>query len=127
MGFRTVLLAATSLVCASSVAFAADKAAAHRKAPVHKAAVHKAAVKHRVAAVKGAGGVSLVMDEVRVVTFPGAVSTVFVGNPTIADATVIDPHHAFILGKTFGVTNLIALNAQNQTITNQQITVANRN
>ena len=129
MRFRTILLAATSFVCASSLALAADKVAHHkapvRKAPVHKASAHKAMGKHRVAA-RGAGGVSLAMDEVRVVTFPGAVSTVFVGNPTIADATVIDPHHAFILGKTFGVTNMIALNAQNQTIVNQQISVANR-
>jgi hypothetical protein len=39
---------------------------------------------------------------------------------------VIDPYHAFILGKAYGVTNLIALSAQRQTIVDQQITVANR-
>jgi hypothetical protein len=66
------------------------------------------------------------MDEVRVVTFNQPIATVFVGNPMIADATVIDSHHAFVLGKTFGVTNLIALGAQSQTVANQQIMVANR-
>jgi len=65
-------------------------------------------------------------DEVRVVTFQRPIATVFVGNPTIADATVIDPYHAFLLGKTFGTTNLIALGPQSQTVANQQITVVNR-
>ena len=39
---------------------------------------------------------------------------------------MIDPYHAFILGKTFGTTNLIALGPQSQTVANQQITVLNR-
>jgi hypothetical protein len=85
--------------------------------------MHKAKPVHRAAAP---GGVSVVMDEARVVTFNRPIATVFVGNPMIADATVIDPYHAFVLGKTFGVTNLIALSAQSQMIANQQITVANR-
>lgn len=120
MRLRSVLLVAASFAFASS-AFAATKAPPH-----HKAVAHKQTVKHR-AAPKVAGGVSVVMDQVRIVTFNRPVATVFVGNPVIADATVIDPYHAFILGKTFGVTNLIALSAQSQTIANQQITVANRN
>ncbi len=66
------------------------------------------------------------MDQVRIVTFKRPIATVFVGNPMIADATVIDPYHAFVLGKTFGVTNLIALSPQSQTVANQTITVANR-
>ena len=121
MRLRTVLLAAASLACATAPAIAASKAPAPKH---HKAAVHKAPVKHKLAS--RTDGVSVVMDEVRIVTFKRPVSTVFVGNPVIADATVIDPYHAFVLGKTFGVTNLIALSPQSQTIANQQITVANR-
>jgi hypothetical protein len=119
MRLRSVLLVAASFAFASS-AFAATKTVPH-----HKPVVHKQAAKHR-AAPKVAGGVSVVMDQVRIVTFSRPVATVFVGNPTIADATVIDPYHAFVLGKTFGVTNLIALSSQSQTIANQQITVSNR-
>lgn len=81
--------------------------------------------KHRVVPHRS-GGVALSMDEVRVVSFNQPITTVFVGNPSIADATVIDPHHAFVLGKTFGVTNLIALGQNSQTVSNQQIMVANR-
>ncbi|HWA91228.1 MAG TPA: pilus assembly protein N-terminal domain-containing protein [Rhizomicrobium sp.] len=94
--------------------------------PVHKSAHgpahHKVVARHAPAL----HGVSLTMDEVRVVSFNQPIATVFVGNPTIADATVIDTHHAFVLGKSFGVTNLIALGPQSQTVTNQQITVSNR-
>lgn len=122
MRLRTVLLAAASLVCAVAPAISAGTVhpPKHHKAPAHKASVKRKPVSHVDQ------GVSVVMDEVRVVTFKRPVSTVFVGNPVIADATVIDPYHAFILGKAYGVTNLIALSAQSQTIANQQITVANR-
>jgi Pilus formation protein N terminal region len=116
----------SALLIAASFAFAAAPAIAGTKTPPHhKAVAHKAMAKHR-AVPKVPGGVSVVMDQVRIVTFNRPIATVFVGNPTIADATVIDPYHAFVLGKAFGVTNLIALSAQSQTIANQQITVANR-
>ncbi|MEI9929681.1 MAG: pilus assembly protein N-terminal domain-containing protein [Rhizomicrobium sp.] len=116
MRLRIALLAAASLI-ATSPAFADGKA------PTHHKPIHKVAIKHRVA-VRAAGGVAVTMDQVRVVSFTRPVSTVFVGNPIIADATVIDPYHVFILGKAFGVTNMIALNQQSQTVSNQQITVA---
>ena len=122
MRLRTILLAAASLAYAMVPAMAASQAPIPKH---HKTAAHKALVKHS-AARPHSDGVSVVMDEVRVVTFKRPISTVFVGNPIIADATVIDPYHAFILGKAYGVTNLIALSAQSQTIANQQITVANR-
>ncbi|MBV9993409.1 MAG: pilus assembly protein N-terminal domain-containing protein [Alphaproteobacteria bacterium] len=114
MRLRTVLLAAVSFVCATATLEA--------KTPVKP---HRAPPKHRIAHPP-ARGVAISMDEVRVVTFTQPIATVFVGNPMIADATVIDSHHAFVLGKSFGVTNLIALSAQSQTVANQQISVANR-
>ncbi len=129
MRLRIVLLAAASVVCTANAGLANGKMPVHRKAATHKVVVHKAPAKHRTASNTAAtptGGVSIVMDQVRLVTFSRPVSTVFVGNPTIADATVIDPYHAFVLGKTFGVTNMVALGAQSQMIANQQITVANR-
>jgi hypothetical protein len=64
-------------------------------------------------------------DEVRVLSFPSPVKTVFVGNPTIADVTVIDSTHVFVLGKSFGTTNLVALDEKGQEMTDE-ITVLNR-
>lgn len=67
--------------------------------------------------------VSVPLDEVRVVTFAKPISTLYVGNPVIADVTMIDKRHAFILGKAFGATNVVALDAAGNEINNRQIVV----
>jgi hypothetical protein len=73
-----------------------------------------------------AAGVSVPMDEVRMVAFSQPVTTVYVGNPVIADVTMIDSEHAFLLGKTFGETNLIALGANGKQISNEHVVVYGR-
>ncbi|MBS0470310.1 MAG: pilus assembly protein N-terminal domain-containing protein [Proteobacteria bacterium] len=70
-----------------------------------------------------AGGVSVPLDEVRTVTFTKPVTTVFVGNPTIADINMIDSRHAFLLGKSFGMTNIIALDALGHQVSNVPVAV----
>jgi Flp pilus assembly secretin CpaC len=70
-----------------------------------------------------AGGVSVPMDEVRTVTFGKPVTTVYVGNAAIADVNVIDSRHAFVLGKSFGTTNVVALDSQGREISNTFVTV----
>lgn len=71
-------------------------------------------------------GLTVAMDEARVITFTQPIATLFVGNTTIADVTVIDSHHAYLLGKTFGATNMIGLDANNHQVMNAQINVTNR-
>ena len=73
-----------------------------------------------------AAGISVPMDEVRTFTFKKPVKTVFVGNPVIADVTVIDSKRIFVLGKNFGTTNLIALDEMGNQIASSQITVFDR-
>jgi hypothetical protein len=86
----------------------------------HHHVVHTAkAVTHR------ASGVGVVIDQARLVSFPEPVKTVYVGNPTIVDISMLDAQHAFLLGKTFGVTNMIALGPDGKQISNQQVTVFN--
>jgi hypothetical protein len=70
-----------------------------------------------------ADGISVPMDEARVVAFNRPVQTVFVGNPMIADVNMIDSRHAFVLGKAFGVTNLIALDEHGNPIASRHLTV----
>jgi hypothetical protein len=60
--------------------------------------------------VAGRGEVNLALDEVHTLTFRGPVATVYVGNPTIADITMVDARHAFVQGKGYGRTNIVALN-----------------
>ena len=73
-----------------------------------------------------AQSLSLTLDEVQTVTFPRAVATVNVGNPAIADITMIDARRAFIQGKAFGTTNIIALAKDGEPVSNTQISVFSR-
>lgn len=73
-----------------------------------------------------AAGVSVAMDEVRTITFPKTVATVYVGNPAIADINMIDNRHAFILGKGYGNTNMVALDQDGKQVSNTHISVSAR-
>lgn len=77
-------------------------------------------------AAYAAGGMAVPMDEVRMLEFPQAVATVYVGNPTIADVNMIDAKRAFVLGKNFGTTNLLALDEKGNQVFNKTITVSGR-
>jgi hypothetical protein len=78
------------------------------------------------AAPAHAAGVSVAMDEVRTVTFPKSVATIYVGNPSIADINMIDSRHAFILGKGYGNTNMLALDEDGKQVSNTHISVLAR-
>ena len=73
-----------------------------------------------------AAGSDVGMDQGHVLTFDGPVKTVFVGNSAIADVTVIDPHHALVLGRNFGTTNVVALDAKGRETLNQLVNVMER-
>ena len=67
--------------------------------------------------------VTVAIDQTRVLRLDRPAAVVVVGNPSIADATLTDSGTAFIMGKTFGVTNVIALDAQGNEIVNARIVV----
>jgi len=67
--------------------------------------------------------VALALDEVHTLTFKTPIATVYVGNPTIADVTMLDARHAFVQGKGYGHTNIVALNRDNKQVFNANIAV----
>ncbi len=67
--------------------------------------------------------VRLSMDQVRVVAFKTPFKAISVGNPLIADATVIDETHVFLVGKEFGTTNLVAVDDEGNQVAEELITV----
>ena len=75
-----------------------------------------------LAAGKG-DSVALALDEVHTLTFRTPVATVYVGNPSIADVTMIDARHAFVQGKGYGRTNIMALNRDNVMVFNTHVSV----
>lgn len=97
----------------------ATPAAAQVCHPTHHKLAHARKVAHHES------GVSVIIDQARLISFPKPVKTVFVGNPTIVDITMLDPQHAFLLGKTFGLTNMIALGTDGKQVSDQQIVVYN--
>jgi hypothetical protein len=70
-----------------------------------------------------ASDVRLGLDEVHTLTFKRPVATVYVGNPAIADITMIDARHAFVQGKGYGRTIFVALNQDGVQVFGTSITV----
>jgi len=106
-------LFAAALIAAATPALAAGKPV--DKHPVKKAEAVKKADKN--------DWVALGLDEVHTLAFNTPVSTVYVGNPSIADVTMIDARHAFVQGKGYGRTNIMALNRDNVMVFNTHVTV----
>lgn len=121
---------AAPVVTAPKIRIAAKAAVGHAAKPhAMKVAVvvrHPHAVKKRVVARRVSPTISLPMDEVRVVAFTQPIATIFVGNPLIADVSMIDNRHAFVLGKSFGATNIVALNSDGRQVVNQSVSVFGR-
>jgi hypothetical protein len=67
--------------------------------------------------------VAMELDEVHTLTFKSPVATVYVGNPSIVDVTMVDARHAFVQGKGYGRTNVIALNRDNVQVFDTNIVV----
>jgi fucose permease len=67
---------------------------------------------------------SVTLDEVRLLAFAKPISTLYVADPAIADVTMIDKRHGFVLGKSFGTTNIIALDATGREVSNSHVVVS---
>ena len=77
-----------------------------------------------LAAAASAGAVTVHMDENTVVDLGAAAGSVIVANPSIADVSLLSPRRLAILGRAYGVTNLIVTDRMGHTILQQRINVA---
>lgn len=71
-----------------------------------------------------AQGMPVRIDEATRVTLPAPARDVFIGNPSVADVTVVDGRNLLVMGKTYGVTNIVVLDARGRTILDRQIVVS---
>ncbi len=69
------------------------------------------------------GRLSVQIDSIQRVQLGGAVSSVIVGNPEIADVTVVDANTLFITGKGYGVTEVVAVDGIGRTVFQRQVVV----
>ncbi|TNE36275.1 MAG: hypothetical protein EP347_11470 [Alphaproteobacteria bacterium] len=63
------------------------------------------------------------LDEAVVFSFDEDIATVAVGNPAIAGVSIHDGRVVLVAGRTFGTTNVVALNSQGKPIGNKRIRV----
>jgi Flp pilus assembly secretin CpaC len=62
-------------------------------------------------------------DQSQLLRMPRAVSEIIIGNPSIADVSVQSGNMLVITGKTFGITNIIALDVDKNVIQDQRVVV----
>ena len=62
-------------------------------------------------------------DQSQLLRLPRPVAEIIIGNPTIAEVTVQAQNLLVVTGKTFGITNVIALDAERNIIQDQRIIV----
>ena len=65
------------------------------------------------------------LNKTEIVRLPGAAASIIVGNPKIADVTVQSSDLIFVVGRGYGETNLIILDAQGNTMMNADLQVVN--
>jgi hypothetical protein len=53
----------------------------------------------------------------------GSASSVVVGNPAVADVTVVDSHTLFVSGRGYGVTDVVVLDVSGRTLFSTEVVV----
>ena len=100
------------------------KAFAFKPARAVLCALAAAAVLSCQSAQAASAVVEVYLDQARIVTLPDNVKTLIIGNPIIADVTLLKGGGTMVItGKGFGETNLIALDAQGKPVAESMIRV----
>jgi Flp pilus assembly secretin CpaC len=66
---------------------------------------------------------SVRMNQNAALRLAGPARSVVVGNPAIADVTMLDARSLVVVGKAYGVTNLMVMDAAGRTILDRQVVV----
>ena len=77
-----------------------------------------------VAAIAQSAPLNVEIDQAMRVPLRGAAGSVIVGNPLIADVTVVDSNTLYITGKGYGITEIVAVDAIGRTVFQRQIVVS---
>src|SRR5271157_2930783 len=68
--------------------------------------------------------ISVTLDQAKITKLPPGTSTLIIGNPMIADVTMLKANGAMVVtGKGYGDTNLIALDSEGAVIVEKQLRV----
>ncbi len=67
------------------------------------------------------------MNKSRALHFPQPVATIMVGNPAIADVTVEGSQLVYVMGRSYGRTNIVALDSDGKAIADMNVSVVAQN
>ncbi|ATQ40941.1 pilus assembly protein N-terminal domain-containing protein [Caulobacter mirabilis] len=70
-----------------------------------------------------AQSLSIKVDQATRLSLPGVARDVVVGNPAVADVTVLDGRNLVLIGKGPGVTNLLVVDARGRTLLDREVVV----
>ena len=70
-----------------------------------------------------AGQIAVTIDRAKVIRLPEGARTVIVGNPVIADVAIQKNGVVVVTGKSFGITNMIALDGAGNMLAESMLTV----
>jgi len=71
-----------------------------------------------------AATLKVALDQSTRITFSRPARDVVVGNPLVADVSLLDAHNLVVLGKGYGSTSLLVVDAAGRTIADHQIIVS---
>ena len=74
-------------------------------------------------ALAQSGRISVEIDQAQRVQLRGPAGSVIVGNPEIADVSVVDANTLYITGKGYGVTEVVAVDPIGRTVFQSQVVV----
>jgi len=77
-----------------------------------------------IAPATALAAVSVPIDQSRKVFFSGQAANVVVGNPGIADVSIIDSRTVLVTGKRFGTTNIVVMDALGRTLFDSEILIS---
>lgn len=82
------------------------------------------ALPHKASAdAPASDGLTIVLDEARLVRMPARVATLIVGNPLVADVSIQPGGLMVLTGKGYGQTNLIALDREGNKLLEKNLVV----
>ena len=82
------------------------------------------AVSGAIGALADAGGIIVSLDRARIVKVPAGTQTLIIGNPLVADVTMLKGNGSMVVsGRSFGTTNLISLDASGNALDETMIKV----
>jgi Flp pilus assembly secretin CpaC len=76
------------------------------------------------AQAESTNGLSVPIDQVRILRIPRQAGSVIIGNPSIADITIHDARTLVLTGRSYGITNLVVLDTAGEVVLDDSVMVS---